>query len=246
MTDCKDFKDSSVHKTIILAILPSLNEKYHNLRLILDKLNISSLDYTVSEDLKVLLQMVGKQTATSKHPFPYCMTSSADFQKADHYTLESLCRLYDQWMADGAIHWSYNLHRDSKVLNLKKAKKYTNVVHPPLLTGDKNKKILELVNIPYLHTLLGVVDKILKEIEKNLCKNKEYGLQFVNRYLSKINICRVSYHGQHRLEGNASNKLLKNIDSFELFFHESSLGVPAAKYIKVLRDFEKIIHSSKI
>ena len=146
--------------------------------------------------------MVGKQTATSKHTFPYCMTSSPDFQKADHYTLESLCRLYDQWMADGA--------------NLKKAKKYTNVVHFPLLTGDKNKKILELVNIPDLYTLLGVVDKILKEIEK--------------------------YQRQHRLEGNACNKLLKNIDSFELFFHDSSLGVPATKYIKVLRDFEKIVH----
>ena len=138
--------------------------------------------------------MVGKHTATSKHPFPYCMTPSPDFQKADHYTLESLCRLYDQWMADGA--------------NLKKAKKYTNLVHPPLLIGDKNKKILELVNIPDLHRMLGIVDKILKEIEKNLFKNK-CGLQFVNRYLSKINICRVSYQGQHRLKGNACNKLLK-------------------------------------
>ena len=39
--------------------------------------------------------MVGKQTATSKHTFPYCMASSPDFQKADHYTLESLCRLHD-------------------------------------------------------------------------------------------------------------------------------------------------------
>ena len=37
-----------------------LNKKYHNLRLIVDKLSISSLDYTVSEDLKVLLQMVRK------------------------------------------------------------------------------------------------------------------------------------------------------------------------------------------
>ena len=44
------------------------------------------------------------------------MTSSPDFQKADHYTLESLCRMYDQWMADGA--------------NLIKAKKYSNVVYP--------------------------------------------------------------------------------------------------------------------
>ena len=136
----KDFKDSSVHKTFILVILPSLKEKYHNLRIILDKLNISSLHYTVSENLKVLLQMVGKQTATSKHPCPYCMTLSPDFQKADHYTLETLCRLYNQWMANGE--------------NLKKTKKYTNVVHPPLLTGSKNKKILELVNIPGLHICL--------------------------------------------------------------------------------------------
>ena len=101
---------------------------------------------------------------------------------------------------------------------LKKAKKYLNVVHPLLLTGDKNKKILELINIPGLHILLGAVDKTLKEIEKNLFENKECGLQFVNRYLFKINICRVSYKGQHRLEGNACNKLLKNINSFELFF----------------------------
>ena len=76
----------------------------------MDKLNISSLDYTVSEDLKVLLQMVGKQTPTSKHPCPYCMTSPPDFQKADHYTLESLCRLCDQWMTDGA-----NLKRGKKL-----------------------------------------------------------------------------------------------------------------------------------
>ena len=87
------------------------------------------------------------------------------------------------------------------------------------------------------------MDKILKEIEKSLFENKECGLQFVNRYLSKINTCRVSYQGQLRLEGSACNKLLKNIDSFELFFQESNLRVPVAKYIKVLRDFEKIIHS---
>ena len=43
---------------------------------------------------------------------------------------------------------------------LKMEKKYTNVVHPHLLRGDKNKKILELVNIPSLHIPLGVIDKI--------------------------------------------------------------------------------------
>ena len=81
--------------------------------------------------------------------------------------------------------------------NLKKEKKYTSVVHPHLLTGNKNKKILELVNISGLHILLGVIDKILKEIEKNLFETKECGLLFVNRYLSKINICRVSYQDKY-------------------------------------------------
>ena len=66
---------------------------------------------------------------------------------------------------------------------LKKANMYTSIVYPTLLTGKKNKKIPELVNIPGLHILLGVVDKIFKEIEKNLFENKECGLQFVNRYL---------------------------------------------------------------
>ena len=87
--------------------------------------------------------MVRKQTATSKHPMPYYMTSSPNFEKTNHYTLESLCRLstngwltvqiYNQWVADGA--------------NLKKAIKYANEFRPLLLTGDKNKNILEYINI---------------------------------------------------------------------------------------------------
>ena len=124
---CKGFKDSSVHKTIIFAILPSLNKKYNNLQMILDKLNISSLDYTISEDLKVLIQMVGKQTATSKHLCSHCKTSSPDFQKADHCTLETLCRLYDQSMADGANLKSKKVHKycSSSFINRRQKQKNT-------------------------------------------------------------------------------------------------------------------------
>ena len=86
------FKDSSVQKTLILAILPSINESYVNLKMILDKLKINALDYTVSEGLKVLLQMVGKQTAASKHLCPFCKTSSPKMMKSEHYTLSSLCK----------------------------------------------------------------------------------------------------------------------------------------------------------
>ena len=103
------------------------------------------MDYTVSEDLKVLLQMVGKQTAASKHPCPFCKTLSPKMMKSELYTLSSLCKLYDNWMVDGG--------------KLGNAKEFRNVVHPPLLTGDPTKKAIEIVNIPGLHILLGVVDK---------------------------------------------------------------------------------------
>ena len=56
----------------------------------MDKLNISSLGYIVSEGQKVFFQMIEKQTATSKHSCPFCMTSSPNFQKADHYTYNGL------------------------------------------------------------------------------------------------------------------------------------------------------------
>ena len=70
--------------------------------------------------------MVGKQIATSKHPFPYCMMSSLDIPKADHYNKESLCRLYDQWIADGA--------------NLKKAKKVHKCCSSPFINRRQKQK----------------------------------------------------------------------------------------------------------
>ena len=198
----QDFKDSSVQNTLILAILPSMNESFVNLKMILDKLKINSLDYTVSEDLKVLLQMVGKQTAASKHPCPFCKTSSPKMLKSEHYTLSSLCKLYDDWMVDGA--------------KLGNAKEFSNVVHPPLLTGDPTKKIIEIVNIPGLHILLGVVDKLISEMEKKLFETKEEGFISISSFLGSINLNRVSYQGQHRLEGNACNLFLKKIESLEV------------------------------
>ena len=55
------------------------------------------------------------------------------------------------------------------------------------------KKILEIANIPDLHILLGTVDQHLKLIEKNFFENTIQGFQFVNSYLSKINLTRVPY-----------------------------------------------------
>ena len=42
--------------------------------------------------------------------------------------------------------------------NIAKVKNFSNVVSPPLLTGNVTKKILEILNIPGLHIFLDSVD----------------------------------------------------------------------------------------
>ena len=59
--------------------------------------------------------------------------------------------------------------------NIAKVKNFSNVVSPPLLTGNVTKKILEILNIPGLHIFLDIVDKLLKLIEKNLFENTNQG-----------------------------------------------------------------------
>nr|XP_047135292.1 uncharacterized protein LOC124812537 [Hydra vulgaris] len=222
----KEFKYTSVHKTLVLAVLPSIDENYANIKMLLDKLKLNSLDYSISEDLKVLLLMVGKQSAASKHPCPFCETELPNMLRAKSYSLTSLCDWCNKWMAAGG--------------NIAKAKNFSNVVNPPLLTGNVTKKILEIVNIPGLHILLGIVDKLLKIIEKNLFEDTNQGFNFVNSYLSTINLARVPYQGKHRLEGNASNKFLKKLDCFQIYLDEHN--IIGGKYMKALRDFSDVVH----
>ena len=114
-------------------------------------------------------------------------------------------------------------------------------MHKPLLTGNPDSEIIELLNVPGLHILLGIVDKLLCEMEKSLFEAQETGIVFFDTYLKSINLSRVCYQGQHRLEGNGCNQFLKKIDKLEQCFKENSLGLQGAKFITVFREFNKVV-----
>ena len=82
-------------------------------------------------------------------------------------------------------------------------------MNPTILSIDPDKQIIEVLHIPSLHLLLGVVDKLLQELEKKVSKN------WVDKYLKKVNIVRKSYQGQHSLEGNQCSEFLKKLDILE-------------------------------
>ena len=85
-------------KTLILALVPTMNESFVNLKMLLDKLNPYSLEYSLSQDIKVMLQTLGKQPAACSHPCPYCETSKPRMLKAPNNILASHCVWYDKWI----------------------------------------------------------------------------------------------------------------------------------------------------
>ena len=86
----------------------------------------------------------------------------------------------------------------------KKQQQFQNVTHPPLITASLEKLILESLNVPELHLLLGtdiqakimnlvfiqlsigVVEKLLKEFERNVFSTRDLGKTFMNNYLKKV------------------------------------------------------------
>ena len=43
---------------------------------------------------------------------------------------------------------------------MKEAKNYGNVVHPPLLCGEPNQRVVEILPPPELHLMLGAVNTL--------------------------------------------------------------------------------------
>ena len=60
-------------------------------------------------------------------------------------------------------------------------------MNPPILSMDPDKRVIEVLHIPSLHLLLGVVDKLLQELKKKVSIN------WLDKYLKKVNIVRKSH-----------------------------------------------------
>ena len=47
------YKEGSVHKLLILAAVPEIQELHQNLKILIDELNLASLKYSLSSDIKM-------------------------------------------------------------------------------------------------------------------------------------------------------------------------------------------------
>ena len=57
---------------------------------------------------------------------------------------------------------------------------YQNVINKPLLVGEPDTKTWDILNIPELHIMTGVVGKLNTELENQEFETKKKGQTFVN------------------------------------------------------------------
>ena len=107
----KSFKNSSVKKLMLLAVVPQVPENHPNMEVILGELNMESVEFSVSADVKMckspqpnitfLTQfgkfsflvncLVGKASGQPKYGCPFCNTGSPySLEDYELYTLGDL------------------------------------------------------------------------------------------------------------------------------------------------------------
>ena len=227
----KSSKLSSVKKMFVIGLVPDVQELYPNIRSMMDELKLGAIEYGFCADIKIYLSLIGKQVASCTHPCPYCEGKSPWDKKEKHLTIGSLNEWYQNFLDSGK--------------DVKKAKKYQNVINPPLLTGDNNTKTLDVLNISELHCLTGSTGKIVSGLESAF-KTKDLGERFINDFLKREDITKCVYQGSNSFEGNQARKLLKCVDKLErdvkilLDFETAAKTLP---FVQALRLLDRVVTS---
>ena len=226
----KNFKDSSVKKLLILSAWPDVPENHSNIKKMLDKLDVEAIEFSVSADTKMLLLLCGKSLGKPKYNCPFC--DATEPFDGDHslYTIGDLFYWHEKYVEDGA--------------KSKQQQHYQNVVNQPLITGPPEKLVLDLLNCPSLHILIGIVNKLIIEFEKNVFSSYDEGELWMETFLKKMCILRKNKQGKADLEGNQSRDFLKCLDKLEeCITRESSADqVKALAFVETFRAFKQVVH----
>ena len=144
----KMFKSNSVKQLLILSVAPNVPENWFNLSSMLNLLDMESLE-DATGDLKIYNLLVGKCSGQPKFGCPYCDSGKPfDLEPYNLLDLKTIQKFNQDYQNQG---------------NRRIQSHFQNFVNPPILSMDPDKRVIEVLHIPSLHLLLGVVDKLVQE-----------------------------------------------------------------------------------
>ena len=219
-------KSSGSSHALLVAVSEKVPENHYNFGKVLKAMKAHKVKMLFPVDIKALLILIGNQSASCKHPCPYCFTSDLS-EEGEPRTIGTMCeqnRLYNESGADR-----------------KDLKEYKNCEFLPLITddyeADKDVEVLDLCPPAGLHIMLGIVNQNVKLLEKVVP-------HLVEEWVAYSQAPRVAYQGGV-FEGNGCKKLVDNVDYLQMVASNDP-GEHTAfvmSIVDVLRKFRKVRHS---
>lgn len=242
---------TSVHRLILLCIVPDVSETYDNMQTIFNLTKINDISFKFVADFKLLLIVNGQQTATATFPCPYCFVSLQDLKKrvdltcdknnnnnSDHNndsghsgaTVGRQLKTYGDLRADFQKYKS--LGSDKKL-----ARDCHSTFHEPLFAEDDNTCVAEKCLIPELHILQGVVNQLFWHGLVDLV-----GRDKAMIWPNNLHLDAKSYHGGI-FEGNACRRLLLEADKLmdPKIYHDHGSGLALLPFVNAFKAMNKIV-----
>ena len=203
-SDIRDMASLTGSKRLImLAIVPEVKETHSNMKIIFDLVELNNIPFIFLTDFKLLLITLGKQTATSSYPCPYCNIFHRDISKFNNMKTDQ-CDLTDlEETTFGKIKSNYEYFEETLHSNHEKGRFSYNTVAKSLIEEEDDVTILQKCPVPEFHVMEGFVNHTFFN---GLAK--VIGLENAMLYPKHINAVAKDYHGT-KFEGNASRKILK-------------------------------------
>ena len=187
-------KLSGVKKTLLVGVLPFTQENYQNVKTILSKMKLGDLKPTYSCDLKMDLYLIGRDHGACRH--------NCVFGDGCTPWTKTPCNLIT---VGEAKMWH---ERFMEAGGEGTGKDYQNMVHEILLQYDDDVYIIDIVNFPELHVMMGVTQRLLDYI-----KAASYD-KWVEDIIVEMNVTKTYHGGKAGLNGNSCKKILEQASTF--------------------------------
>lgn len=240
----KEAKPTSVHKLILLCIVPKIKETYENMKLLVDLTQLNDIMFKFVGDFKIILIINGQQTASSTYPCPYCPITLFELREnnfeIDQQNLKTKTIVADDDVKNlktyGELRNNYD--KFSSLGNNKKfAKECGSTINRPLFEEADHTRVLDKCVLPELHLMQGFVNHLFfNGLVKLLGKDTAF------LWPKKLNIISKNYHGE-LFEGNACRKLLKEaheLNDSEIYRNVGYFAI--VPYINAFKAMDKIVH----
>ena len=167
----KRLKSTGSKRVMIVARVDDVPESYHNLKVVLNSLNLSEVhkDFRIVCDLKVMDILLGIQGCSALHPCPYCdgykLSKKGYITNQKGLWVKGSSRTMNN-LLDSNQRWNIETKSNRKLL-----KNYSNVEFPPIYVraGQENVEVWSIFPPPQLHVgILGPANDVFHEIDKRV------------------------------------------------------------------------------